>query len=71
VNPLQSPAGDGEVAILRADFLVRREAQDTFVAAVGTLVEARHELRCEYSGPWPPYSFAMLNERTGDGQRHS
>jgi hypothetical protein len=71
VNLQQPPAGDGEVGILRADFLVRREAQDAFVAAVGTLVEARQELRCDYSGPWPPYSFATLNERTGDGQRHS
>ena len=71
VNPPQPPAGDNEVGILRADFLVRHEAQDTFVAAVGTLGEARQELRCEYSGPWPPYSFAMLDERTGDGQGHS
>lgn len=71
VNPQQPPASDGEVGILRADFLVRREAQDAFVAAAGTLVEARQELRCDYSGPWPPYSFAILNERNGDGQRHS
>ena len=73
VNPPVATSGDvtGEIEILRADFLVRREGQEPFVAAVGTFVEGQEGLRCEYSGPWPPYSFAMLAERNGDGQRHS
>ena len=67
VNPPVPPSGEvsDEIGILRADFLVRREDQDTFLTEVRTFVEAQEGLRCEYSGPWPPYSFAMLTERNG------
>lgn len=47
----------GEAEILRATFLVRRDRVDDFEAAVqgSTTIEG---VRCECSGPWPPYSFA-------------
>lgn len=53
---------DGEAEVLRAAFLVRREQADMFLDDVRTLAESQPSLRCEYSGPWPPYSFATLPE---------
>lgn len=64
VSPPAQPAGDsnGEIEILRAAFLLQRESRDTFVAELGSFAESQAGLRCEYSGPWPPYSFAGLTE---------
>jgi hypothetical protein len=58
VNPL-APTADpaGEVEILRATFLVARDHVDAFTAEVHALAQAGEQLRCETSGPWPPYSF--------------
>lgn len=53
---------EGEAEILRAAFLVPREQADGFLDDVRTLAESQPGLRCEYSGPWPPYSFATLPE---------
>jgi hypothetical protein len=54
------PAVDaaGEVEILRAAFLVARDGAEDFHAAVRAAADAGEGLRCEHSGPWPPYSFA-------------
>ena len=62
VNPPARPGPDAgrEIEILRAAFLIRRASQDDFVAEVRSCTESREGLRCEYSGPWPPYSFAAL-----------
>jgi hypothetical protein len=49
--------GAGELEILRAAFLVDREAADRFQADVRRVAEDAR-LRCETTGPWPPYSFA-------------
>jgi hypothetical protein len=48
----------GETGVMRAAFLVRRENTDAFLASVQALAESQPGLRCEYSGPWPAYSFA-------------
>jgi hypothetical protein len=63
VNPVR-PATNaaGEVEILRAAFLVSREGAEQFEADVRAAADASEGLRCERSGPWPPYSFAMLGE---------
>ena len=56
----------GEVEFLRAVFLVPRPDVDTFLR--DTEGAAWHDagIRGEYSGPWPPYSFAQLEvERLG------
>jgi len=34
-------------------------AGDTFLAEVRSCVEGRDGVRCEYSGPWAPYSFVV------------
>lgn len=64
VSPPARPADDsnGEIEILRAAFLLQRESRDTFLAELGSFAESQPGLRCEYSGPWPPYSFAGLTE---------
>ena len=48
--------------ILRAAFLVWRSAEDAFIEGVQRFVAEREGVRCEYSGPWPPYSFVSLGE---------
>ena len=57
-----------QVLVLNASFLVRDEGRQTFLDAVRTLEEESSSLglRFAVSGPWPPYSFAMV---TTDGDR--
>jgi deferrochelatase/peroxidase EfeB len=57
-----TPTAHGEVEILRAAFLVRRANAETFLAEVRSCLEGRDGMRCEYSGPWAPYSFAEPTE---------
>lgn len=47
-----------EAEILRAAFLVPRQHPDAFLAEADHISDAGSGVRCEYSGPWPPYSFA-------------
>ena len=56
-----TPDGDGEMEILRASFLVARDLTDGFTAEVAAIAESSEGLRCESSGPWPPYSFAATD----------
>jgi hypothetical protein len=62
VNPIRRATSNvsGDWEILRAAYLVRRSNQGTFIAEIQILAESQEGLRCEYSGPWPPYSFAAL-----------
>lgn len=48
----------GEVEILRAAFLVARAAAEQFESELGMAEDASVGLRCAWTGPWPPYSFA-------------
>jgi hypothetical protein len=57
-----TPDAHGEIEILRAAFLVPRADADPFLAEVRSCVEGRDGVRCEYSGPWAPYSFAVPTE---------
>ena len=45
--------------LLRAAYLVDREAVDGFVGLVRRLQETHEGLRVLCTGPWPPYSFAQ------------
>ncbi len=60
--PQQTAEEMGERAVLSATFLVQRAGSDQFLEEVQQLGEEQAGLRCEYSGPWPPYSFARLAE---------
>lgn len=55
-------AADREAEVLRAAYLVQRPRADAFVAELHRLAASQEWLRCEYSGPWPPYSFAEPDE---------
>jgi hypothetical protein len=44
--------------LLRAAYLVDRDAVDRFVALVQRLEESHPDLDVVCTGPWPPYSFA-------------
>lgn len=58
------PAADAahEVEILRAAFLVAREDADLFEGTLRSAESPDEGVRCEWSGPWPPYSFAVRDE---------
>jgi hypothetical protein len=59
VNPAGPvPENAEETEILRASFLVSRDVAARFEEGVHSTVDAGEGLRCDYSGPWPPYSFA-------------
>jgi hypothetical protein len=45
--------------VLRAAYLVDREAVDSFVGLVKRLQETHEGLRVLCTGPWPPYSFVQ------------
>jgi hypothetical protein len=62
VNRTTSEADEaGEVEILKAAFLVARDGAEKFEAELHAATDADEGLRCECSGPWPPYSFALVN----------
>jgi Gas vesicle synthesis protein GvpL/GvpF len=44
--------------LLRAAYLVDRDAVDGFVGLVKRLEETHEDVRIVCTGPWPPYSFA-------------
>ena len=50
--------GKGEIEILKASFLVPRPDTEAFIHAVDSFAAEHQGVRSEYSGPWPPYSFA-------------
>jgi hypothetical protein len=64
VSPLARAARDanGETEILRAAFLVRRASREAFFGAIYSFSQSHAGVRCEYTGPWPPYSFAVLTD---------
>lgn len=59
----------GDMEVLRASFLVRREQRDAFIAEVCACRDTDGAWRCTYSGPWPPYSFAAIPDRDDDGHQ--
>ncbi len=58
----QKPDEADEHQVLHATFLVQRTNAPTFLAEAQRLIAEQEGLRCEYSGPWPPYSFARPAE---------
>jgi gas vesicle protein GvpL/GvpF len=64
IPPHRPPTPDVGVEVLRAAYLIRREASTAFFAELDA-VGARAGVRCEQSGPWPPYSFAVPASEAG------
>ena len=47
--------------ILNSTFLVEKPGMDEFSLQVGRLQEKYHELKVQYSGPWPAYNFVDIH----------
>lgn len=64
LHPPQAPqlSGSKEAMVLNAAYLLDDKRADNFTAAVDTLAEQHPGVRLELTGPWPPYSFASLEE---------
>jgi hypothetical protein len=54
--------GVGESMLLSGTYLVDEPQAAAFVEQVATLAAAHTEVSVACGGPWPPYSFAMLEE---------
>ena len=63
--PAQDPrlTGHEGTMLLNGAYLVPVEESEAFAARVGELVAESDEVTIDCRGPWPPYSFAMLDQR--------
>lgn len=63
--PAQDPrlSGHGGTMLINAAYLVAAADGDRFVAEAEALGVQHPELVVDVRGPWPPYSFAMLEQR--------
>lgn len=62
-SPTKSRAdATDQVEILRASFLISRDIAEQFRAEVQLCSDESAGVRCEYTGPWPPYSFAAQED---------
>jgi hypothetical protein len=50
-----------ERLILNSTFLVDKSTMDEFSMHVGRLKEKYHEMKVQYSGPWPAYNFVDIH----------
>jgi hypothetical protein len=55
--------GHSGTMVHNAAYLVPRVLSDEFAAAVGRAATANPDVRVDAGGPWPPYSFAMLDDQ--------
>ncbi len=62
--PPQDPrlTGHAGTMVHNVAYLVPRDLSDAFAAAVGDLTGDHREVLIDARGPWPPYSFAILEE---------
>lgn len=65
VLPAQDPrlSGHRGTMVLNAAYLVPDEEQEAFAALVARLCTGDDRVVVDSRGPWPPYSFAMLEPR--------
>lgn len=63
--PPQDPrlTGHQGAMLLNAAYLVEAEEAPSFLARVQSLVGLHPEVEIDCRGPWPPYSFAVLEQR--------
>ena len=55
---LNAPLGD--LMVLNAAFLVRRDGEHAFVSRVKEIARRFPHLLFKYTGPWPPYNFVNI-----------
>jgi hypothetical protein len=63
--PPQDPRLSGRpgTMVLNGSYLVPDEEGDSFAARIAQLAAAHTDVVIDGRGPWPPYSFAMLEQR--------
>jgi Gas vesicle synthesis protein GvpL/GvpF len=68
LHPPQSPKLSGTTAamILNAAYLVPVAGSDAFATAVQELAGESPAVQLHLTGPWPPYSFATLEQEPGE-----
>jgi hypothetical protein len=57
-------SGDNRAMVLNDAYLVDLDDAEAFARTVQRLADAHAELSIELTGPWPPYSFAVIEEVT-------
>jgi hypothetical protein len=64
LHPPQAPQLTGTSAqmLLNAAYLLDEQRSEDFTAAVSALAKSHPALRLELTGPWPPYSFAGVEQ---------
>jgi Gas vesicle synthesis protein GvpL/GvpF len=55
-------SGDTRTMVLNDAYLVEADDAEAFANTVNGLADAHPELAVELTGPWPPYSFAVIEE---------
>jgi Gas vesicle synthesis protein GvpL/GvpF len=67
LHPPQSPKLSGATAamLLNAAYLVRHASNDEFATAVQQTAAQYPGMQLQLTGPWPPYSFATLEQELG------
>jgi len=63
----QRLTGDERAMILNAAYLVDDARVAEFARAVASAAREHSSLALELTGPWPPYSFAAVEEEPGSG----
>jgi hypothetical protein len=62
--PAQDPrlSGHSGTMVLNGAYLVPDDAGDAFAARIEELAAEHQDVLVDGRGPWPPYSFAMLEQ---------
>lgn len=62
--PPQDPqlSGETQPMLLNGAYLVGREEEAAFTERLRVLISEHPGVRIEHAGPWPPYSFAVLEQ---------
>jgi hypothetical protein len=55
-------SGQAATMVLNGAYLLDEDRSEDFVAAVARLDERHRGIRLELTGPWPPYSFAAIED---------
>jgi hypothetical protein len=65
-HPAQAPglSGRADWMVLNGTYLVSEDFGARFTDAVAVLARRYPDIELELTGPWPPYSFAVVDEAT-------
>jgi hypothetical protein len=55
-------SGQASAMVLNGAYLLDEDRSDEFVAVTAAMDDCHPALRLEVTGPWPPYSFATIED---------